>query len=238
MKVTVLGTGSIYSRSNSSSLLIDNNILVDVGPSVVKYLIKNNYDLLSIDNIILTHLHSDHILDLPTFIVNVDEAGLKHKINVYSPKNTKEKVLEFLHVLYGDWFDDFIDNYFVFNDIDDESVFKIGNYEFRTKEVKHPGIKSYGFIVNNVFGISGDTSLCDGVKEIIDKSQVIVTDCSFIKGNDYHMGIDDIEKLINIYPNRKFVLTHFRDKTREILKSKKILDVVVTEDGYSFIVGE
>lgn len=213
-------------------MLIDEHILVDVGPSVVKYLIRNNYDLLKVDSIILTHLHSDHILDLPTFIVNVDEAGLNHKIKVYSPKNTKEKLLELLHILYGDWFDNFIDAYFDFVDISANFVFKIDRYEFRTKEVKHLGIESYGFIVNNGFGISGDTALCDGVREIVDKSRVVVIDCSFTKGNDYHMGIDDIEKLVFDYPNRKYILTHFRDETRDLLREKNKQNILIVDDGF------
>ena len=233
MKVTVLGTGSIYSKSNSSSLLLDEHILVDVGPSVVKYLIRNKYDLLKIDNIILTHLHSDHILDFPTFIVNVDELGLSHKINVYAPKDTKRKILDLLNILYGYWFDKFIDSYFNFIEIFDNFYFRIDDYEFKVKEVKHPGIVSYGFIINNGLGISGDTAMCDGVREIIKHSKVIVTDCSFVKGNDYHMGIDDIKILIDDYPNRNLVLTHFRDQTRDILMKQDLKDVLIVDDGYN-----
>lgn len=44
MKTTILGTGSIYSKSNCASLIIDNNILIDIGPGTVKQLIKENYD--------------------------------------------------------------------------------------------------------------------------------------------------------------------------------------------------
>ncbi|MDE6141258.1 MAG: MBL fold metallo-hydrolase [Bacilli bacterium] len=233
MKVTVLGTGSIYSKSNSSSLLLDENILVGVGPSVVKYLIRNKYDLLKIDNIILTHLHSDHILDFPTFIVNVDELGLSHKINVYAPKDAKRKILDLLNILYGDWFDKFIDSYFNFIEIFDNFNFRIDDYEFKVKEVKHLGIVSYGFIINNGLGISGDTAMCDGVREIIKHSKVIVTDCSFVKGNDYHMGIDDIKILIDDYPNRNLVLTHFRDQTRDILMKQDLKDVLIVDDGYN-----
>lgn len=177
MNVTILGTGSIYSKSNCASLLIDEHILVDVGPSIVKYLIKNNYDLLKIDNIILTHLHTDHILDFPTFIVNIGELGSKHMVNVYAPKETKTKLLDY-------------------------------------------------------------TALCNGVNDIIKNSKVIVTDCSFIKGNDYHMVIDDIQKLIQDYPNKELILPHFRDKTKDRLKEMNLKNILLIEDGYSFKIEE
>ena len=37
MKVKILGTGSIYSKSNCASLIIENNILIDIGPGTRKY---------------------------------------------------------------------------------------------------------------------------------------------------------------------------------------------------------
>ena len=51
MKVKILGTGSIYSKSNCASLIIENNILIDIGPGTIKQLIKENYDLKEIDTI-------------------------------------------------------------------------------------------------------------------------------------------------------------------------------------------
>lgn len=238
MEVTVLGVGSIYSKYNCASLLIDKRLLVDVGPGIIKYLLRNDYDLTKIDNIIITHLHSDHILDLPTFVINVDERGIEHKINIYGPEGCKEKLLELLNILYGDWFDEFVDNHFNFINIKDGFDFKIDDYNFRTREVKHPGILSYGFIVSNGLGISGDTSLCENVEDIIKSSKIIITDCSFTKGNDYHMGIDDIKYLGNKYPNKKMILTHFRDETCEELKEKRIDNVLVVKDGYRFKLGD
>ena len=99
MKVKILGTGSIYSKSNCASLIIENNILIDIGPGTIKQLIKENYDLKEIDTILLTHLHSDHILDFPTFIVNIEVLGIKHKIDIYAPKTTKEKLLTFIRLM-------------------------------------------------------------------------------------------------------------------------------------------
>lgn len=40
MKTTMLGTGSIYSKSNCASLIIDNNILIDIGPGTIN---KNEF---------------------------------------------------------------------------------------------------------------------------------------------------------------------------------------------------
>lgn len=238
MEVTILGTGSIYSKSNCASLIIDNNILIDLGPGVVKQLLKQDYDLKNIDTILITHLHPDHILDFPTFIVNVEVLGIKHKINIYSPKGSKDKLLSLLSLMYGNYFNDFVNKYLNFIDIIDNKSFIVNKYVFKTKKVIHTGIDSYGFIVDSKLGITGDTSLCDGVKEIFSESKVLICDCSLINGDIYHMGIDSIIELLKNNKEKIVILTHFRDSTKELVQNINLDNVSIVEDGYKFILEE
>ena len=48
-------------------------------------------------------------------------------------------------------------------------------------KVNHEGIEAYGFIINDKLGLTGDSSLCDGVQEIFSNSKIIVADCFFYK---------------------------------------------------------
>ncbi len=73
MKIKILGTGTAtpsLSRSSSSCLLStsEGNILIDVGPSVVRRLLECGYDVNDIDMIVLTHFHPDHTVDLATLL--------------------------------------------------------------------------------------------------------------------------------------------------------------------------
>lgn len=232
MKVKILGTGSIYSKSNCASLIIENNILIDIGPGTIKQLIKENYDLKEIDTILLTHLHSDHVLDFPTFIVNIEVLGVKHKIDIYSPKGTKEKLLSFVRLMYGDYFDSFVDKYLNFIEIYDDFV--IENHNIKVKEVLHSGIKSYGFIINSKLGVTGDSSLCDNIKFISKNCDIMICDCSQEIGDKYHMGIDSIKELLMHNKNLKIIPTHFRDNTREKLKLMNLKNISIVDDGYEF----
>lgn len=234
MKVKILGTGSIYSRSNCASLIIDKNILIDIGPGTIKQLIKEKYDLKKIDTILLTHLHSDHILDFPTFIVNIEVLGLNHKINIYSPKGTKEKLLSFINLMYGNYFDDFILKYLNFIEIYDSFEFKTENHIIETKEVIHTGIEAYGYIIDSKLGITGDSSLCDNIKFISDNCNIMICDCSQESGDVYHMGINNIKEIISQNKSLKIIPTHFRDNTKKILKGLDLNNVYIVEDGYEF----
>lgn len=234
MEVTLLGTGSIYSKSNCASLIIDNNILVDLGPGTIKQLLKQNYNLKNIDSILITHLHSDHILDFPTLIVNLEALKINHKINIYSPKETKTKLFSLLNIMYGNYFDNFIKKNLNFINIFDNKIFNIKGHIVECISVVHTGIESYGFIIDSKLGISGDSSLCNGIKKIYNNSKILICDCSLIKGNIYHIGIDNIQKLLKLDYNKKIILTHLREDTKKCILNMSLSNVLIVEDGYKF----
>lgn len=234
MKITMLGTGSIYSKSNCARLIIDNNILIDIGPGTIKQLIKENYDLKQIDTILLTHLHSDHILDFPTFIVNIEVLGIKNKIDIYSPRGTKEKLLILTRLMYEDYFDEFINKYLNFIEIYDNFEIKNKHHNIKVKEVFHKGIEAYGFIIDSKLGITGDSSLCDSIVYISNNSSIIICDCSQKIGDEYHMGIDNIKKLLGQNKNLQIIPTHYRDSTKEQLIKMNLENILIVDDGYKF----
>ncbi|MBP7529446.1 MAG: ribonuclease Z, partial [Syntrophorhabdaceae bacterium] len=45
----------------------DVNVLVDVGPAVVRRLLERGYEVDDVDVVVLTHFHVDHTADLSTF---------------------------------------------------------------------------------------------------------------------------------------------------------------------------
>lgn len=234
MLVKLLGTGSLYSKSNCASILIDSHILVDIGPGTTKSLIREKHNLLEIDTILLTHLHTDHILDFAVFIANIEVLKPTKLISIYCPKEGGEKILNLLNLLYSNYYEKFIREYIQFIDIETNPVFCSHLYTIKALLMSHTGIKSYGFIINNKLGITGDSALCENVHEMCKKVDTIICDCSKIVGDIYHMGINDIQNLIEVHQNQQFVLTHYRDETREALYQLSSKRMITCEDGYTF----
>ena len=70
----------------SSLLQIANqNILIDCGIGVARSTVEAGVSLLDIDAIFITHLHSDHVLELGPLIYTAWTTGLKRKVRVYGP---------------------------------------------------------------------------------------------------------------------------------------------------------
>ena len=65
-------------------------IVVDCGAGVALGIARQGVALKAIDAIFITHLHSDHYLDLGPLLHSAWTAGLKHHITVYAPLGTDD----------------------------------------------------------------------------------------------------------------------------------------------------
>ena len=101
--VALLGTkGGPAIRTGSanptSSLLVMNNrsIVVDCGLGVTRGLVDQGVALKDLGLIFITHLHSDHYLELGPLIHTAWTAGLKTPLTVFAPFGTEEYWRSFL----------------------------------------------------------------------------------------------------------------------------------------------
>ena len=91
------------SMPSSSLLILDNQkILVDAGLGVSKSLTEINFNLNELSNIFITHLHSDHYLELGPLIHTAWTAGLKKKIKVFGPEALLDYWKKFLSSMQFD----------------------------------------------------------------------------------------------------------------------------------------
>ncbi len=65
-------------------------IVVDCGAGVAVGISRQGVSLKTIDAIFITHLHSDHYLDLGPLLHSAWTAGLKHQLTVYAPLGTAD----------------------------------------------------------------------------------------------------------------------------------------------------
>ncbi len=107
--VALLGTkGGPAIRTGSanptSSLLVMNNqkVVVDCGLGVTRGLVDQGVALKELDLIFITHLHSDHYLELGPLIHTAWTAGLNTPLTVFGPLGTEEYWRNFLTSMKDD----------------------------------------------------------------------------------------------------------------------------------------
>ena len=107
MKLTLLGTGcpSIdHKRCGSSNLICSKKtkILVDCGSGVTQRLNQSGNSSADIDALFLTHLHTDHVVDLYQLIISSWHSDRDTIWKIYGPKGTKK----FIDKIFLAWRDE------------------------------------------------------------------------------------------------------------------------------------
>jgi ribonuclease BN (tRNA processing enzyme) len=151
MKITILGNGAAYpgvDQACSGYLVQEGNtrLLVDCGTGVLSKL-QQFLTLLEVSDIVITHLHADHFIDLIPYryalhygIENLDN----HKPCLYLPPDG----IKGLHQVVSPFAenDSFFHDVFKVSEYDPESPLKIGNLFLQFALVKHY-IPTYGISI-------------------------------------------------------------------------------------------
>ena len=268
MYLTLLGTGCPSvdeDRYGPSSLVTSNNtsILIDCGSGVTQRLKKTKISVSEIDALFLTHLHSDHVVDLYQLIISSWHSYRTKSWNIYGPKGTKK----FVKSIMESWKDERSlriqyekrSSIEAFN-IKITEFKKYGNIQLKDLrieyfEVDHKPVKyAYGFCIysnNKKLTVSGDTRPCENLLKHAQLSDLLLHEV-FIEGEikkfnrmrtkqtmhnvkAYHTPSSMVGKIAKISRSKKLVLTHFVPTK---FNEKKLKKIVKSDFGKNPIVGK
>ncbi len=237
MKLQFVGTGAIGAKERSACTLINNEILIDLGNGNAKSIKQLGHSIEKIKAVFITHLHGDHYADIPFLIL--DRMILKTKTNnelvIYGPEKLEENV----RVAYEVFFDNYEryknDAGIKFATVKESKDISVDKYEVTPYKVDHGKLQpAYGYIVkkdNKSVGFSGDSVYCKAIDEIVKKSDVSVLDMSSVKTVPGHMGMEDILKICEKYPEKTIIATHMHAETRIIANDLKVKNLIIPNDG-------
>lgn len=105
-ELVLLGTGAALSDANREHTFMivcgeKESVLIDCGGSPIQRLLKAGVDLASIDHVILTHHHPDHLYGLSVFLMGLWLSGRKKALNIYGLAETLRAAKTMMHAL--DW---------------------------------------------------------------------------------------------------------------------------------------
>ncbi|MCP5062778.1 MAG: ribonuclease Z [Ignavibacteriae bacterium] len=250
MKLKFIGTGSgktSLSRFHSSFLVSTNNknILIDAGDGISKALLTQNISYNTIDSLILTHYHSDHLAGLPSLLTQMIIEKRTLPFNIYTHKKLVKALECFLHssFLFPETFDFKVE----IIGIDFEEKFIVNdNFSFIAKQNSHINNK-HKLALDDIHFISSSFLINVENKKIFYTSDVGNADDFYLFQNEEvdlfitettHITLEEIKNVIISQRYKSVILTHIDDdKTNLLSKFAKMLeisynvDVILAEDG-------
>lgn len=161
INMKVLGAfGSKTKNSQVSSYLLDENTAIDAGNLIPPL----GDDFLKLDNLLITHAHIDHLVDLPLAIDSY-YGRLEKPLNIFATKGTIEIIQE--NIFNNKVWPDFSKiplingsaNAIVFHEIENFKEYNIGNFLIKPYPNFHTEA-SCGFVINNKMLFTSDTFVC------------------------------------------------------------------------------
>jgi len=240
MKIKILGSGtSIPSlkRVSSAYLVVTEkcNVLIDIGPSVVRRLLEFGYTVDNIDVIFLTHFHVDHTADLSTFFFacNYGEVQRTKPLLIAGGSGIK-RFYKNLSKVYP-WI---LPNAYVLDVYDFRNgALEIFDIKARAAKVNH-NKESVGIRIDKdgrsvVF--SGDTDYSNNLVKLVKNTDLLVVDCAFperkVKG---HLNLNVLEEIVKKAAPKRVLLSHLYpewEDYRGVLQSPYLM----AEDGMEVV---
>ncbi|MEM1559880.1 MAG: ribonuclease Z [Candidatus Bathyarchaeia archaeon] len=177
MRITFIGSGGskVTKRRCCSSILIDEDTLIDCGPGSIRNLRFIDKDLLSIDRILVSHMHADHIADLIPILWAMQLDGRSRSLTLIGPKGLKsivDKLLELLGTPTS-----FIEYPIHYIELDGGE--KLGDVS--TRRVEH-SIHTIAYrldVGGKSICYSGDTRPCKSLVDLAYRVDVLIHEASF-----------------------------------------------------------
>ena len=188
MRLTVLGRSPARPNPGEAcaGYLVDGGgarVLLDIGPGVVaQMLLTTSPDAL--DAVIVSHMHTDHYLDLVTLRYAypwLDEA--KKRLKVIVPPGSAEQLADLAR---GAGYPDFFARSFDFVEHDGERPFEIGGMRFEPYPMQH-FVPTWGFRIHargpdedsaKTFAYSADTAPTDAVWPLVDRADLLLCEAA------------------------------------------------------------
>ena len=182
MKLTVLGSGGSSQTVDRacSSFLIDDSILIDVGPGSYRNLLKAQADPLKIKAILLTHLHGDHFFDIGTLIWGMSYLQRTESLAVIGPFGTQSMVRGVLSLANTP--PTFMKFSLEFIEIKPGDEFNFQGLKVVTGAGRH-AIEDIAYRIGDIC-YTGDTSPSDSIVELASGSGLLIHEASGLAENE------------------------------------------------------
>jgi len=250
MKLTILGSGTVVPSKDAGSAgyLLDvdgKKILFDTGLGTLHKLDKLGIDGREIHHIFYSHLHNDHICELPPllwymFVANKLEPEAKLTkdmgLTIYGPEGTKDYVDLIWHKVLGK--EDACPFIKEVIELGSSSV-EIDDLVIKTEPVVHMA-PTIAFRVEHdgkSLVYSGDLERCEGIEKLAKGTDLLLLECAFPKDRveEMHMNTAQGGKLANESAVKKLVLTHRYPPTLKIDAAAEAAEhfdgnIIVAED--------
>ncbi len=249
MELTILGAGTAVPTAGRSAAGVlvrvgQTPLLFDMGPGTLARLAEAGVSYRDLEYVFLTHLHSDHTLDIVTFLqVNESTPGWTRvkPVHLIGCQGTQRLYDQLMSAYSG-----FAPKAYALEirELGAERV-GFGEWSIETTLTGHTG-NSIAYRIEadgKAIVYTGDTVESDNLKRLAAGADVLVCECAFPRGWNTldHMTADAVGRVAGAANVRRVVLTHLYPPAQAVDVAAQVRDeyageIIVAVDGTRIVV--
>jgi ribonuclease BN (tRNA processing enzyme) len=216
LELTFVGTANAFASGGMcwNGFLANHRFLFEAPPSALMALHRLGTEINEIEAVLISHHHGDHFLGLPFLLLQWKYFGRHKPVSIVGPPGTEQLARDICDRVYPGLFEHPHDIDWVV--AEPGKKFTVGGLEVEPVRMEHDDKLDLclGFactLEGRRFGYTGDSSLCDGVRDLARHSEVLVSECaSRNRRSPLHMNlVDDMPQVrAALAPESHLILTH------------------------------
>jgi ribonuclease BN (tRNA processing enzyme) len=258
-----------FKQTPSASLVVYKNVpfIIDTGYGATFKLNEAGINLATLKYIFITHLHSDHYLDLGPLLYNAWISGLAEEVHVYAPDGIGPMLDAYFRsnqyditTRINDEGRTDIRKLIKTHDIKEGILMAAADVEISCLKNIHPPVEeSYAFkfkLGNKIIVFSGDTIYCPALVEFATKADYLIHEVMYLPAVDgiakrrpnatkliasiksHHSSTADVGKLATAAGVKNLILNHFVPPDDQSVTEQIWIDAVKTNFSGNIIVGK
>lgn len=212
----LLGTGAAFSDAGRTTTMLAicsdrSSVVIDCGGDVVQRLLAQNIDLGTIDAVIVTHEHADHVSGFPLMMERLWLAGRDRALDVYGIASAVAQVRR-IHDAFdvSQWPGYPEIRYHVIEHVPAAVVLECENWRVLSTPGDHPvpvvALRVEDLVGGGVLTYSCDTERSQGVERLAAESDILVHEAT--GAGPGHSSATDAAGVATRAGARKLVLVH------------------------------
>jgi len=244
IRVTTLGTGDAFASGGRghSGILIQGQgttLLIDPGPTILTAIKRFGIEIATIDVVLLTHLHGDHIAGVPFLLLDYQFASRRTRPLIIAGPRPLATRLERLTTC-------------CYRDLSRRNLrFRLHYQLMRAGQQRRLGAATVtalpmahtrsticlGYRIrlgNKLVAFTGDTVWCDSIPRLAEGADLFLTECTgFHPAADSHLDYLTLANRRAELHASRIVLVHVGE---ELLRNRRKVRLPIARDGQTFLV--
>jgi ribonuclease BN (tRNA processing enzyme) len=229
MKLAFLGTGSAFSTERyNGAVVVDDRLLLDAGAPLLPHMGRLGIDPGGIEALFLTHLHGDHILGLPPYLLHRVFLGAAGPLVIVGPEGAEEHLESLFRISWhGEW-PNFRERASIRYD-EGRGAGEAAGVSYEAIKVRHGDTPARGYrlrLGERVLAYAGDTQATAELEDLVEGADVVITEATSPGAAGVHTSWEEARALAARHPRARFFFNHvFSGDTVGAVQDLEVVEV-------------